>query len=96
MQKKEKRAKRRSEGNMALLKCKDLRAMTLEERNSRLKELRTDLMRDRGIAKMGGAPTSPGKIRAVRTNIARILTIESEIRIAEARKAGGKKKGGKE
>jgi large subunit ribosomal protein L29 len=27
---------------------------------------------------MGGAPANPGRIRAIRTNIARILTIQRE------------------
>jgi ribosomal protein L29 len=34
---------------------------------------------------MGGAPHSPGKIRAIRRNIARMLTIMREEEIAKAR-----------
>ncbi|MEE9116717.1 MAG: 50S ribosomal protein L29 [Thermoplasmata archaeon] len=63
---------------MALLKTKDIRAMTPEERESRLKELRGDLMHERGVAAMGGAPRNPGKIQAIRRNIARVLTIIRE------------------
>jgi len=37
-------------------------------------------MHERGVAAMGGAPPNPGKIRALRKNIARILTIMSEER----------------
>jgi hypothetical protein len=48
-------------------------------------------MHERGIAAMGGAPSSPGKIRALRTNVARIHTIMREIDVAEAVKAGQKK-----
>jgi len=76
---------------MALLKCKDIRVMSPDDRKSKLKELRTDLMREQGIAKTGGAPSSPGKIRAMRTNLARILTIENEIKLKEARKGSEKK-----
>lgn len=50
----------------------------------KLSELRDELMHERGVAAMGGAPPNPGKIRALRKNIARILTIMSE-----ERKLGG-------
>jgi len=60
---------------MALLKTKDLRIMRPEDLRIKLKELSDELMHERGVAAMGGAPASPGKIRALRTNIARIHTI---------------------
>ena len=63
---------------MALLRTKEIRAMDAAGRRAKLEELRGDLMHERGVAAMGGAPVSPGKIRAVRRNIARILTIISE------------------
>jgi len=61
-----------------LLRTKEIRAMDREGRAKRLGELRDELMHERGVAAMGGAPPSPGKIRALRTNIARILTIMGE------------------
>jgi large subunit ribosomal protein L29 len=63
---------------LALIKSKDIRAMSLEERESKLKELRSDLMHERGVAAMGGAPKNPGKIQAIRRNISRMLTIIRE------------------
>ena len=63
---------------MASLKSADVRNMTHEERNLKLKELRNELMHERGVSATGGAPTSPGAIRALRQNIARILTIQKE------------------
>jgi large subunit ribosomal protein L29 len=63
---------------MALLKTKEIKEMSPEERLSKLKELRDELMHERGVAAMGGAPPSPGKIRALRKNISRILTVLSE------------------
>ena len=60
------------------MKTKDIRAMTPDERESKLKELRGDLMHERGVAAMGGAPRNPGKIQAIRRNIARMLTIIRE------------------
>ena len=44
----------------------------------KLKELRDELMHERGVSAMGGAPSSPGAIRALRLNIARILTVQKE------------------
>ena len=63
---------------MALLRTKEIREMNLEERKSRLKDLRDELMHERGVAAMGGAPPSPGKIRALRRNISRVLTVLAE------------------
>ena len=63
---------------MPLLHTKDIRAMDAEALDKKLTELRDELMHERGVAAMGGAPPNPGKIRALRKNIARILTIMSE------------------
>jgi len=63
---------------MALIKTSEIRAMGREERLTLLRELRDELMHERGSAAMGGAPQNPGRIRALRTNIARILTVLKE------------------
>ena len=63
---------------MPLLRTKEIRAMDAEGREKKLVELRDELMHERGVAAMGGAPPNPGKIRALRKNIARILTISAE------------------
>jgi large subunit ribosomal protein L29 len=76
---------------MALLKPKEIRAMRPDDLMAKFKEINDELMHERGIAAMGGAPSSPGKIRALRTNVARIHTIMREIDVAEAVKAGSKK-----
>lgn len=61
-----------------VMKAKEIRAMTPEERREKLVELKRELMYERGVAAMGGSPPSPGKIRQLRTSIARILTIMRE------------------
>jgi len=71
---------------MALLKSKDIRAMRPDDIRAKFKELSDELMHERGVAAMGGAPASPGKIRALRTEIARIHTIMREIDVANAMK----------
>lgn len=63
---------------MALLKNREIREMNPELRAEKLREIRDELMHERGIGAMGGAPASPGKIRALRKNIARIITIQHE------------------
>ncbi|HKZ48896.1 MAG TPA: 50S ribosomal protein L29 [Thermoplasmata archaeon] len=65
---------------MALLRTKEIREMDGEARVKKLRALREELMHERGVAAMGGAPPSPGKIRALRKDIARILTIDTEDR----------------
>ncbi len=56
--------------------------MDAETIAKKLTELRDELMHERGVAAMGGAPPNPGKIRALRKNIARILTIIREEELA--------------
>ena len=63
---------------MALLRLSEIRSMKTEERHLKMKELRDDLMREKGVAAMGGAPPSPGKIKALRVNIARLATVMRE------------------
>jgi large subunit ribosomal protein L29 len=64
---------------MALLRTEEIRNMSVEDRGKKLRELRDELMHERGAAAMGGAPANPGKIRALRSNIARIMTIQREV-----------------
>jgi large subunit ribosomal protein L29 len=65
---------------MTVIKAKDIREMSPGEMKKKLEELRDELMHERGVAAMGGAPTSPGKIRQLRISIARILTLENQQR----------------
>ena len=71
---------------MAVLKPKELRAMRPDDIKAKFKELDDELMHERGIAAMGGAPSSPGKLRALRTSVARIHTVMRETELAEAKK----------
>ncbi len=61
-----------------VLKANEIREFTKEERREKLEELKRELMHERGVAAMGGSPPSPGKIRQLRTSIARMLTIMHE------------------
>jgi large subunit ribosomal protein L29 len=61
-----------------VLKTKEIRELTQEERREKLDELKSELMHERGVAAMGGSPASPGKIRQIRMEIAKLLTIMRE------------------
>lgn len=61
-----------------VLRAKEIRGFTPEERREKLEELKRELMYERGVAAMGGSPPSPGKIRQIRMSIARLLTIMRE------------------
>ncbi len=82
---------------MARLRAKEIRAMRQEDLQVKMRELNDELMHERGVAAMGGAPASPGRLRAIRSNVARIHTIMRELELAERTKAAEKApgKGGK-
>ena len=63
---------------MTLLRMKELRALSDEDLRRRIADAENELLRERGVAAMGGAPPSPGRMRALRTNVARALTVLSE------------------
>ncbi len=69
----------------------EIRAMSMEERLKLLEELRLELMKLRAQAKMGTLD-NPARIRVIRKNIARILTIiNEEKRKKEPQRRKGKK-----
>ena len=61
-----------------VIKSKEIRGMSPEQRREKLNELKSELMHERGVAAMGGSPPSPGKIRQLRMSIAKLLTIMRE------------------
>jgi large subunit ribosomal protein L29 len=61
-----------------VLKAKEIRGMNADDRQKKLRELREDLMHERGMSAMGGSTPSPGKIRQLRMSIARLLTVMRE------------------
>ncbi|MHA1238727.1 MAG: 50S ribosomal protein L29 [Candidatus Odinarchaeia archaeon] len=63
---------------MAILRVKEIREMSNEERLKKLSELRAELAQQRVMVASGGAVENPGKIRAIKRTIARILTIMRE------------------
>ena len=66
------------------LKPDEIRKMGHEERVERLRELRQELMKARMQAQLGTL-NNPGRIKAMRKTIARILTIEREEQLKRER-----------
>jgi large subunit ribosomal protein L29 len=57
---------------------KELRSLTKEELEKKLREARLELMKERGAVASGRAVKNTSKIRNLRRLIARILTIKRE------------------
>lgn len=54
---------------------REIREMSNKELEKRLVELRTELVRTRTMIKAGGAVDNTSRVRDIKRNIARILTI---------------------
>jgi len=63
---------------MAILRLKDMREMSSEQRLDKVNELRTELARLKTMVAAGGSIDNPTQIYEMRKTIARLLTIESE------------------
>jgi len=63
---------------MPIIRLKEIREMSSEDRKKRVMELRTELLRLKTMVKAGGAVDNPARVRELRKAIARILTVENE------------------
>jgi large subunit ribosomal protein L29 len=63
---------------MAILKSSEVRKLSSEDRQKRLRELQLQLIKFRSKVLTGGQLESPGQIKEIRRTIARIKTIEHE------------------
>lgn len=63
---------------MPILRMSEIRELTPEERMRRLEELRTELSKLRTMISAGGSVENPGRVRALRRTIARLLTVMRE------------------
>jgi len=59
------------------MKIKDLRMLSNEDLNSKLIELRKELIKHNAQIATGTTPKSPGQVREIKKTIAKILTIVS-------------------
>ena len=63
---------------MPIIRMKDIRTMSSEDRKKKITELRTELVRLKTMVKAGGSLDNPSRVRELRKTIARILTVENE------------------
>ncbi|MEM3730918.1 MAG: 50S ribosomal protein L29 [Candidatus Bathyarchaeia archaeon] len=70
---------------MPIMRLKEIRDMSPEERMKKLNELRTELVRLKTMIRAGGTIENPARIRELRKTIARILTIQSEQKTGEGK-----------
>jgi len=63
---------------MPILRVKEIRTMSHEDRLKRLSELRTELVRLKTMVKAGGSLDNPARVHELRKTIARVLTIDNE------------------
>lgn len=66
---------------MPILRLKEIKGMSGEERIKKLSDLRAEMARLKTMVRAGGAVENPARIRELRKTIARILTIETEDRL---------------
>ncbi len=76
---------------MPILRVKEIREMSSEERAKKLNEFKTELLRLKTMIKAGGSVENPARIKELRKTIARILTIEKEQKIGIKSKKERKK-----
>jgi large subunit ribosomal protein L29 len=55
-----------------------MRKLNPEDSEKKLNELKLELLKERGNIEMGGNVKNPGKIKIIRRDIARILTLKRE------------------
>jgi len=60
---------------MAKINKKDLKNMNVEDLKAKLVELRRDLIKENAQIAIGTTPKSPGLIKQIKKNIARIIQI---------------------
>ena len=68
---------------MAILRLKEIREMSSDQRTAKVNEFRTELARLKTMVAAGGSIDNPYQIRELRKTIARILTIEAEAKTGE-------------
>lgn len=68
---------------LVVTKASEIREMDRDKREKTLKNLQYNLIKRRGEISSGGALKNPGEIKEIRRAIARIKTVENEIRRKE-------------
>ena len=73
---------------MAIIRFKEIVAMSSEDRAKKLIDLRVELARMRTMINAGGAVENPTRVRELRKTIAQLLTVENENKLGIRGKTG--------
>lgn len=71
---------------MPILRLKDVRSMSTEDRDKKISELRAELARLKTMIRAGGAVENPARVRELRKAIAKILTLQNEDKLGLKKK----------
>jgi len=63
---------------MPVMRVKEIREMSSDDRMKKLDELRTELVRLRTMTGAGGSVENPARLKILRKSIARIMTVDHE------------------
>jgi len=63
---------------LPIVRMKEIRDMTSEQRQQKLEELRTELSKMRTLINAGGSVENPGRVKALRKSIAQLKTVMNE------------------
>ena len=63
---------------MPIVRMKEIRDITSEQRQQKLEELRTELSKMRTLINAGGSVENPGRVKALRKSIAQLKTVMNE------------------
>ena len=68
------------------MKAKEIRSMNKEDLRAKLEELKKELIKINAQISTGTTPKSPGQVKQIKKNIAKILTILNEQKTEEDKK----------
>lgn len=63
---------------MAIISKEDLRKMSPKQMDEKLKELKLELMKEKGVSEVGAGVKNPGHINEMRKTIARIKFMKNK------------------
>ena len=72
---------------MPVIRLKEVRDMSSEERRRKATELHTELVRLRTMTEAGGSIEDTSRVKHLRKAIARIMTVERETELAKVKEA---------
>jgi len=67
---------------LPILRMSQIREMSREDQEKRLEEFRTELSKVNTMIKAGGSIENPGRVKALKKTIARVLTVMREEELA--------------